>query len=784
MDDSYNGVELTIHGIVQGVGFRPFVHRTARKLNITGTVINSGTGVIVRTLCRQDQLDDFLEVLKNHSPPLARIISIDQQVISVDAPWNDFTIETSASGPVTGAMIPPDIALCDDCLHELIDPNDRRFGYPFINCTNCGPRFSIVRTIPYDRPKTSMRDFTMCPDCNGEYHDPADRRFHAQPNACYNCGPSLSFYGENSIEENSDPIGSAVRSLRNGDVVAIRGLGGFHLAVDGTSVSAVQKLRERKRRPDKPLAVMVADLTRLKEIAVVSDLETALLSGPQHPIVLLKQKETDMVAANLAPGIGEIGIMLPYTPFHHLLFQHKDCPKVLVMTSGNISGEPICTSNECAFDKLDRIADAFLLHNRDIVTRVDDSVARVMGKGAMMLRRARGYVPNPILLNSELPPVLGCGGGLKSTFCLARGKTAFMSQHIGDLFNLESLEFYQESVNHLQSVLEIEPELVVCDLHPDYLSTHYGRDLGLPFYQVQHHHAHAVSVMAENGLNEKVLAVILDGTGLGPDGTIWGGEILLCDLTSYERVGHLQQIALPGGDSGAREPYRMALSTLYAVYGEDGIDANSLPPTLSPVEKDRIRVIGEMINNNINCPKTSSCGRLFDAAASLLGIRHVISFEGQAAMELESLAAKELFRSSKTLASRLSSDDNQATESETDGLFLMSIKPFINSIMTSLRDGMPAQRAALDFHIQLVRTIGRSLELLRRKTGINSVVLSGGCLQNRILLEGLHHILEQNRFSVYTGSEIPVNDGGISLGQTIIGGLLHVSSDSYASNGN
>jgi len=782
MDDSYNGVELTIHGIVQGVGFRPFVHRTASQFNITGTVTNSGTGVIVRTLCRQDQLDDLLEVLQNNSPPLARITAIEQRVISVDKPWEDFTIETSVSGPVAGAMIPPDIALCDDCLHELTDPNDRRFGYPFINCTNCGPRFSIVRTIPYDRPKTSMRDFTMCPDCDGEYHDPIDRRFHAQPNACYDCGPSLSFYGENSMEENSDPIDSAVRSLCNGDVVAIRGLGGFHLAVDGTSVSAVQKLRERKRRPDKPLAIMVADLTRLKEIAVVSDIETTLLSGPQHPIVLLKKNKSDLVAANLAPGIGEIGIMLPYTPFHHLLFQHRDCPKVLVMTSGNISGEPICTSNECAFDKLDRIADTFLLHNRDIITRVDDSVARVMGKGAMMFRRARGYVPYPILLDFELPPVLGCGGGLKSTFCLARGKTAFMSQHIGDLFNLESLEFYQESVDHLQSVLEIEPEIVVCDLHPDYLSTHYGRDLGLPFYQAQHHHAHAVSVMAENGLNEKVLAVILDGTGLGPDGTVWGGEFLLCDLTSYERVGHLQQIDLPGGDSAALEPYRMALSTLHAVYGEDGITPNRLPPTLAAVEKDRIRVVGEMISNNINCPKTSSCGRLFDAVASLLGIRHVITFEGQAAMELESLAAKELFLSSKTLETLLASGDNQVTLSETDGIIHLSIEPFINSIMNGLRDDVPAERAALDFHIQLIRAIGYTLEQLRQNTGLNNVVLSGGCLQNRLLLDGLHHILEQNRFRVYTGSEIPVNDGGISLGQAIIGGLLHVSSDSYASN--
>lgn len=781
MSDDLEGVELSIHGIVQGVGFRPFVHKTANQLNITGTVTNSGTGVIIRALCHQAQLDDLLETLYKQSPPLARITSIHQRPISGCEKWSDFTIETSESGPVAGAMIPPDIALCDDCFRELTNPKDRRFRYPFINCTNCGPRFSIVRTIPYDRPKTSMGEFTMCPDCYAEYHNPADRRFHAQPNACYDCGPSLSYSSDDTIEEDCDPIDSAVRSLGNGDVIAIRGLGGFHLAVDGTSRVAVQKLRDRKRRPDKPLAVMVADLNRLQEIAHASELETELLNSPQHPIVLLTKKDSDLMAANLAPGIGEIGVMLPYTPFHHLLFQHPDCPKVLVMTSGNLSGEPICTSNECAFDKLGDIADAFLLHNRDIVTRVDDSVVRVMGKHGMLLRRARGYVPSPILLESDLPPVLGCGGGLKSTFCLAREKFAFISQHIGNLFNLESLEFYQESVQHLQRVLEIDPELVVCDLHPDYLSTHFGRELGLPFYQVQHHHAHAVSVMAENGLSEKVLAVVLDGTGLGSDDTIWGGELLVCDLMSYERIGHLQQLGLPGGDRAAREPYRMALSALFTIYGEDGIDPKNLPPTLELVERDRIRIVSEMIKNNINCPKTSSCGRLFDSVASLLGIRHQITFEGQAAMELEALATQELINSSKTLQACLASNHYDVMVTEAGGIMNIGIQPFIDMILASLQDGELIGQAALDFHIQLIQTVSHTLEQVRSKTGLNSVVLSGGCLQNRLLFEGLHHILEQKRFRVYTGSEVPINDGGISLGQAIIGGLLHVSSDPHAS---
>ncbi len=784
MSDDLIGVELAIHGIVQGVGFRPFVHRTANQLNITGTVSNSGTGVIIRTLCPQDQLDTLLQALKKQSPPLARITSIEKKNISVSKPWPDFTIQTSVSGPVAGAMIPPDIALCGDCFDELTDPEDRRFRYPFINCTNCGPRFSIVKTIPYDRPKTSMGEFTMCAQCAAEYQDPADRRFHAQPNACHICGPGLYCCEPDTTRSDGDPIALTVKSLNDGNIVAIRGLGGFHLAASGTSISAVKRLRTRKGRPDKPLAVMVADISQVEKIAVVSEIEKKLLCSPQHPIVLLLKTDNELLAKNLAPGIDEIGIVLPYTPFHHLLFQHPDCPEVLVMTSGNISGEPICTSNSSAFDKLNSISDGYLLHNRDIVTRVDDSVARVADNRVMLLRRARGYVPAPILLDYQLPPVLGCGGGLKSTFCLARGDCAFFSQHIGDLFNLESLKFYQESVHHLQAVLEIEPELVVCDLHPDYLSTHFAHECNLPLYQAQHHHAHAVAVMAEHGLTEKVLAVVLDGTGYGPDNTIWGGEFLICDLVNYQRAGHIETFGLPGGDAASSEPYRMALSVLYSTYGKEGIDQDHLPESLKTIEPDRLRLIGDMITNNFNCIPTSSCGRLFDAVASLLGIRHVMSFEGQAAMELETLAARRLRASSSTLEELLANQLEQSDFMDSSTSTILPIGPFVHSIIKALHDGQSREQAALAFHVQFICSISNYVEKIQKTTGIQTVVLSGGCLQNRLLLKGLYHALEQNRFSVYTGSEVPVNDGGISLGQVIIGGLQHVPSNSHAGDKN
>lgn len=781
MVDGRIGVELTVHGIVQGVGFRPFVHKLAVGMELNGTVTNSGDGVIIRLLCSEKELNLFIDTLNNNAPPLARITSIAHKIIQDLPEYVKFTIDTSISGPVRGAMIPPDIALCNDCLSELTNQNDRRYNYPFINCTNCGPRFTIVETIPYDRPKTSMKQFTMCNQCAAEYHNPEDRRFHAQPNACFDCGPHLTYH-HNSQIITDDPIDAAIQDLCRRKIVAIRGLGGFHLAVDGTSDTAVAKLRSRKGRPAKPLAIMVADIQQLGEFTTISPEEQRLLSSPQHPIVLLPKPTSSVAATNLAPGLDEIGVMLPYTPFHHLLFNHPDCPQILVMTSGNLSGEPICTSSKCAFDKLNSIANSFLLHNRDIVTRVDDSVAKVMNRQPMILRRARGYVPSPISLSDQLPQVLACGGGLKSTFCLTRDRFAFLSQHIGDLFNLESLNFFSESVEHLQNVLEIKPELVACDLHPDYLSSHFAEETGLPLYKIQHHHAHAVAVMAEHGLTNEVLAVILDGTGYGPDGTIWGGEILTCDCHHYQRQGHFSPLPMPGGDVAASEPYRMALAALRTTFGPESLLPKNLPPALTSVDPKQVRLIGEMIQKNINCPITTSCGRLFDAAAGLLGVRKIMSYEGQAAMELESLA----WRASKKYNLKEIADWTTACKNyqpllEQTAPSVIATQLIITCLIEGITQGFPADQLALQFHLQLIGAVTDYVEQIRHKTGLKDIVLSGGSMQNRMLLEGLTRELNKKGFSVYTGSEVPINDGGISLGQAVIGGFSHVSSNTHAS---
>jgi len=561
------GVEILIRGTVQGVGFRPFVYNLASRLEISGTVSNTGDGVVIMATAREDRLCAFLEALEKEAPPLARITSIEKRPLTSQIQTEAFSILASVASSSSKTVIPPDISLCDDCLAELLDPENRRFHYPFINCTNCGPRFTIVETIPYDRPKTSMKVFPMCADCEAEYRNPGDRRFHAQPTACPVCGPHLSWHDRlGKILICDGPVKQAALALEKGNILAIRGLGGFHLAVDAYSFAAVDLLRRRKGRPDKPLAVMMPDIDTVRQSFTISGEEERQLLSLERPIVLLSSHTRQLLADNLAPGIGDIGIMLPYTPLHHLLFQAQGCPQALVMTSGNVSGSPICTDNEDALNRLSTIADFFLLHNREIVTRIDDSVSRIIAGRPRLLRRARGYVPSPVMIPWKLPQIIGCGAGLKSTFCLGREQSAFLSQHIGDLFNLESYDFYTESVEHLKRVFEITPEAVACDLHPDYLSSHYAAELALPLYRIQHHHAHAVAVMAEHGLSSPVLAVVMDGTGYGPDGTVWGGEILQVELTRYTRLGHLSTLQLPGGDAAATEPWRMAISALYRTF--------------------------------------------------------------------------------------------------------------------------------------------------------------------------------------------------------------------------
>jgi len=771
------GIELTIQGTVQGVGFRPFVYRLARRLKISGTIANTGQGVIIQAQALTADLDNFLQALTDEAPPLARISSISQRIFPLVTDRQVFTILASSSGHAGQTMIPADIALCDDCRQELLDPADRRYRYPFINCTNCGPRFTIVSSIPYDRPRTSMGSFPMCGPCQAEYDNPDNRRFHAQPNACAHCGPQISWHAHNGEELSCyDPLTETIKALRDDSIVAIRGMGGFHLVVDAGSEAAVTLLRKRKQRRSKPLAIMVADLEAVSKICHLSPVASETLTSPAHPIVLLPGKETASLAANLAPGMGEIGIMLPYTPLHHLLFATPGCPQALVMTSGNRNGEPLCTGNDEAVARLGDIADFYLLHNREIVTRLDDSVVRIMQGCPRLLRRARGYVPTPIQLPNSLPPLIACGSGLKNTFCLVRDDMAFISQHIGDLANLESLAFFKESIYHFQELLETRPQLVVCDLHPDYLSSRHGqeleRELGLPRILVQHHHAHAVAVMAEHGLQDKVLAIILDGTGLGPDGTIWGGEILEVTRTDFTRRGCLAPLPLPGGDAAAEQPWRMGLAALYHSFGEEGLQPSRLPAALLGVAEEKRTAVLAMMENGFNSPLTSSCGRLFDAIAALLGIRLDSDFEGQAAMEVEAFA----------LQWQRPEKHRQRVEGpmEENGLFIIDSSPFIRRMLRDQKAGKSIAELAMGFHTWLIDSLVVTIRKLAVTSGIRTVVLSGGCLQNRIIMEGLFQALEQDGFQVFTGQEVPVNDGGISLGQAVIGGLRYVSGNTHA----
>ena len=777
------GVEILIRGTVQGVGFRPFVYNLASRLEISGTVSNTGDGVVIMATAREDRLCAFLEALEKEAPPLARITSIEKRPLTSQIQTEAFSILASVASSSSKTVIPPDISLCDDCLAELLDPENRRFHYPFINCTNCGPRFTIVETIPYDRPKTSMKVFPMCAACEAEYRNPGDRRFHAQPTACPVCGPHLSWHDRlGKILICDGPVKQAALALEKGNILAIRGLGGFHLAVDAYSFAAVDLLRRRKGRPDKPLAVMMPDIDTVRQSFTISGEEERQLLSLERPIVLLSSHTRQLLADNLAPGIGDIGIMLPYTPLHHLLFQAQGCPQALVMTSGNVSGSPICTDNEDALNRLSTIADFFLLHNREIVTRIDDSVSRIIAGRPRLLRRARGYVPSPVMIPWKLPQIIGCGAGLKSTFCLGREQSAFLSQHIGDLFNLESYDFYTESVEHLKRVFEITPEAVACDLHPDYLSSHYAAELALPLYRIQHHHAHAVAVMAEHGLSSPVLAVVMDGTGYGPDGTVWGGEILQVELTRYTRLGHLSTLQLPGGDAAATEPWRMAISALYRTYGEDGLKEKRLPDFLKVIPLERRKIINSMLVNSFNTPLTSSCGRLFDAVAALLGVRQIISYEGQAAMELEALAKKTGRIAWESAVAQPHCGTFSKQLKYRDGKWEISCPEFVRMIIDAIAKGQKPPELALQFHLTLVRSIAELIRRLSAQTDIHDVVLSGGCMQNSLLLEGLISTLKQYKLQVYTGENIPINDGAVSLGQTIIGGLQHVSRNSHEGN--
>ncbi len=760
MTDEIVARTIRINGIVQGVGFRPFVYQLAHRHDIRGTVANTGDGVIIHAEGTPFRIDAFRRDLEAEPPPLSRITELSVSPVPLRHP-SRFTIELSAGGGGRATLISPDVSICEDCRRELFDPEDRRFGYPFINCTNCGPRYTIIDDIPYDRPHTSMRRFPMCSDCQAEYDDPADRRFHAQPNACPVCGPRVWLADEAGRRvEVDDPIQAAAGRLLAGEIVAVKGLGGFHLAVDPTDEAAVARLRRRKRREEKPFALMAPDMETVRRLAAVSDADAELLTSPQRPILLLPRLPDSRVAPSVAPGNRYFGVMLPYTPLHYLLFSHLSEPTALVMTSGNLSNEPIAIDNAEAVTRLGGIADAFLLHDRDILLRSDDSILRPVAGAARAVRRSRGYVPVPVFLDRSLPPVLAVGAELKNTVCLTRGDQAFLSQHIGDMETLETFDFFQRTVDHLRRILDVAPERVAHDLHPDYLSTGYARVAGLPTVGVQHHHAHIVSCMAENRIDGPVIGLAFDGTGYGTDGRIWGGEVLIAGPADFTRVAHLAYVPMPGAAAAIREPWRMAISYLIDAFGED---FRNLGVPLTALGDDRrCDVIRRMVRAGVNAPLTSSLGRLFDGVAAMAGLGERVSFEGQAAMTLEMVADM---------------DGNEIydfTWERGDGspsVFRIPPAPIVRGVVDDLAAGVPPSLVSGRFHRTLIRCFADLCGEIRRETGIDRVAMSGGAFQNAILLTGLISALEARGLTPITHCQVPANDGGISLGQAVVAGV-------------
>jgi hydrogenase maturation protein HypF len=751
------------------VGFRPFVYSHAKRLGLRGFVLNSSSGVTIEIEGSGASLDGFLESLRRDPPPLAQIQ--ETAVIELE-PAGDESFEIRESRPIAGefALVSPDMATCPDCWRDVTDPENRRFGYPFTNCTNCGPRYTIIRGIPYDRPFTTMSEFRMCPDCEREYDDPGNRRFHAQPNACASCGPTLSFAKSGSFMPGKECYGhgelslpvlrDARDALRRGEIIAVKGLGGFHLACDAENSTAVQALRSRKKRSDKPFALMARDIGSIERFCEVSSAEHELLTGPEHPVVILRAKTGNSIATEVAPGNRTLGVMLPYTPLQYFLFgEDPNRPPeftALVMTSGNISDEPIVISNGEAWQRLHSVADWFLFHNREIHTRVDDSLARVFGNKTCMLRRSRGYAPHPIDLVSSVPEILACGAELKNTFCLTKGQYAFPSQHIGDMDNFETLEFFEETLEKMKKLFRVEPKAVAHDLHPLYLTTRLARDLALEKIGVQHHHAHIASCMAENGVRGKVIGIAFDGTGYGTDGQIWGGEFLVADRAGFERRAHFRYVPLPGADVAVRQPWRMALSYLHDALG-DSIPADL--PLLQSVPEQHRQIVSTMLKRRVNTSLTSSCGRLFDAVASLLGLRQEVTFEGEAAIELETLCRPGI--------------DQQYPFQITEGDPLqVDFRPMIKAIVRDVSCSRPAVLIASCFHNTIVAGVLDVCCRIRQLEGLDRVCLSGGSFQNWYLLERTVRVLTHAGFEVFVHSRVPPNDGGISLGQAVIAGEI------------
>jgi hydrogenase maturation protein HypF len=756
--------EISVRGIVQGVGFRPFIYALARRHGLAGLVRNDAEGVHIEAEGSREELECFLHEIKEEAPPLAVVETVSWRPLAVRAE-KDFCIEESRKGVRRRALISPDVATCEDCFAELFDPADRRYRYPFTNCTNCGPRFTITRSVPYDRAMTTMAHFKMCPECQREYDDPADRRFHAQPNACPVCGPQMKLldrFGHELHNKLEDPIVRAARMLRGQAILAIKGLGGYHLACDPFNAKAVRTLRGRKVRQDKPFALMARDLEQVRELCRVSPEEERLLSSPARPIVLLERRENSGVAEDVAPRQKTLGIMLAYTPLHHLLLHDAGIP--LVMTSGNRSDEPIAYRDEEAFEQLWDIADYFLVHDRLIHMRCDDSVMRVAGERTYPLRRSRGYAPAPLGVAETFGRhTLACGGELKNTFCVAKDRYVFLSHHVGDLENYETLRSFREGIEHYCRLFDVQPELVAYDLHPEYLSTKYAREqeeAGLPAVGVQHHHAHIASCLADNGRpgGERVIGIALDGTGYGTDGAVWGGEFLEGSIREgFVRRAHLEYAPLPGGVAAIREPWRMAIAQLLALYGEEEILKLPLGVVRRAGERN-VRLISRLVERKLNTPSTSSAGRLFDAVAALVGVPGSLrtTYEGQAAIELELAASGPV---SRGYPFRLRPEDEG---------WLVETRETVAGVVEDLLLGREVGEISSRFHRTIAEMVVAGCQGIQEAGDVNSVALSGGTFQNMFLLKQVIVLLEEKGFEVYRHRRVPANDGGLALGQAVL----------------
>ncbi|MFB2969484.1 carbamoyltransferase HypF [Aerosakkonema sp. BLCC-F183] len=765
--------EIRVRGIVQGVGFRPTVYRLAKLCSLRGEVWNDGEGVLIRIVGTAEAVETFIDKLQKECPPLAKIEAIARSPLSHPPTYTDFTITQSISNQIK-TSITPDAATCPECKAEIFDPFSRWYRYPFTNCTHCGPRLSIVRAIPYDRRNTSMANFTMCSDCAKEYADVTNRRFHAQPVACHICGPKAWLKradGKPIVSDMFsmlDDVDAVCTLLQRGEIVAIKGIGGIHLACDATNKMAVQKLRERKHRYHKPFALMAKNLEIIEKYCFINELEKELLQSAAAPIVLLQLKDkteetTKPIAASVAPNIKSLGFMLPYTPLHHLILRRMERP--IVLTSGNISDEPQCINNEVAKDKLSQIADYFLLHNREIINRVDDSVVKVVGNRLQVLRRARGYAPAPIRLPSgfeEAPPILAMGSELKNTFCLLREGEAILSQHLGDLENAAALTAYRETLELYLHLFEHKPEAIALDLHPEYLSTKLGKELGVDrIYSIQHHHAHIAACMAENGINlenKPILGIALDGLGYGEDGTLWGGEFLLADYRSYQRLANFKPVAMLGGEQAIYQPWRNTYAHLMAGFNWDELAVKYRELEIVKfLDRQPRSLLNQMLAKRINSPLASSAGRLFDAVAAALGIcRDSASYEGQGAIELEALV------------DNIDEETAYPFEIISAPIFYLEPRPMWQALLTDLQTGVSQNAIATRFHLGLAKAIASMVVRLRETHSFTQVALTGGVFQNQVLLEQVSKQLNVMSLTVLTHSLVPANDGGLSLGQVAI----------------